>query len=119
MKNFNGEIVFSLEYDKETLRDMVIEKQEEIDRLNKEIKEYQEELAKADSITKSCIFEGKEEATMSFRECLNHLERLHSIIKEVRDTIEDCVDNYNSFGDYEIHWECKSELLEILDKEKV
>ena len=29
MKNYNGEKIFSLEYDKETLRDMVIAKQEE------------------------------------------------------------------------------------------
>ena len=119
MKNFNGEIVFSLEYDKETLRDMVIEKQEEIDRLNKEIKEYQEELAKADSITKSCIFEGKEEATMSFRECLNHLERLHSIIKEVREKI--LLKNIRMVNeeDYVIQHSDFQELLEILDKEKV
>lgn len=34
MKDFNGEKVFSLEYDKETLKDMVLEKQEEIERLN-------------------------------------------------------------------------------------
>lgn len=30
MKNFNGEKIFSLEYDKETLRDMVLDKQEEL-----------------------------------------------------------------------------------------
>lgn len=34
MKDFNGEKVFSLEYDKETLKDMVLEKQEEIEKLN-------------------------------------------------------------------------------------
>ena len=34
MKDFNGSKVFSLEYDKETLRDMVLEKQEEIERLH-------------------------------------------------------------------------------------
>lgn len=32
MKNFNGQKVFSLEYDKETLKDMVLDKQEEIER---------------------------------------------------------------------------------------
>lgn len=35
MKDFNSEKIFSLEYDKETLRDMVLEKQEEIEKLNK------------------------------------------------------------------------------------
>ena len=44
MKNFNGEKVFSLEYDKETLRDMVIEKQEEIERLNNIINELEKGL---------------------------------------------------------------------------
>ena len=44
MKNFNGEKVFSLEYDKETLRDMVIEKQEEIERLNNIINELEKVL---------------------------------------------------------------------------
>ena len=38
IKDFNGEKVFSLEYDKETLKDMVIEKQQEIERLNNIIK---------------------------------------------------------------------------------
>ena len=42
MKNFNGEKVFSLEYDKETLKDMVLEKQDEIERLNNIIKEVRE-----------------------------------------------------------------------------
>ena len=46
MKNYNGEKIFSLEYDKETLRDMVIAKQEENellqDRIDKAI-EYIEE----------------------------------------------------------------------------
>ena len=32
MKSFNGEEVFSLEYDKETLRDMICELQERIDK---------------------------------------------------------------------------------------
>lgn len=41
MKDFNGEKIFSLEYDKETLKDMVIEKQEEIERLNNIINELE------------------------------------------------------------------------------
>lgn len=40
MKDFNGEKIFSLEYDKETLRDMIIEKQEEIERLKEIIEDY-------------------------------------------------------------------------------
>ncbi len=41
MKDFNGEKIFSLEYDKETLKDMVLEKQEEIERLNNIINELE------------------------------------------------------------------------------
>lgn len=52
-KDFNGEKIFCLEYDKETLRDMVLEKQEEIkelksnsipkDKIREYIKEKEEE----------------------------------------------------------------------------
>ncbi len=42
MKDFNGEKVFSLEYDKETLRDMVLEKQERIDKAIEYINEHLE-----------------------------------------------------------------------------
>ena len=42
MKDFNGSKVFSLEYDKETLRDMVLEKQKENERLHNIIKEVRE-----------------------------------------------------------------------------
>lgn len=38
-----------------------------------ENQQLKEELQKADSITQSCIFEGKEESTINFRECLNKL----------------------------------------------
>ena len=41
MKDFNGEKVFSLEYDKETLKDMVLDKQGEIERLNNIITELE------------------------------------------------------------------------------
>ena len=46
MKDFNGEKIFSLEYDKETLRDMVLDKQEEIEKLNKRINKVLEMLDK-------------------------------------------------------------------------
>ena len=43
MKNFNGEKIFSLEYDKETLRDMVIDLQNQLqqeENIIKEVREY-------------------------------------------------------------------------------
>ena len=40
-----------------------------------------------------------------------------NIIKEVREYIEKASDNEYSYGDYEIHYEVKKELLEILGGE--
>lgn len=55
--------------------------------LNDNLK-LQEELQKADSITQSCIFEGKEESTINFRECLNKLDKYKEVIGEVREWLK-------------------------------
>lgn len=47
--------------------------QQENKQLKEEIKKYQKELEKADSITQSCIFQGKKESGISFRNCLNKM----------------------------------------------
>ena len=52
---------------------------EENRQLKEEIKEYQEELSKADSITQSCIFDGAKESAISYRECLNELDKYKSL----------------------------------------
>ena len=44
MKDFNGEKIYSLEYDKETLRDMVLELQEEKEQIKIWLKEQSERL---------------------------------------------------------------------------
>lgn len=44
MKDFNGEKIFSLEYDKETLKDMVLELQEEKEQIKIWLKEQSERL---------------------------------------------------------------------------
>lgn len=41
--------------------------------LQQENKQLKKELEKADSITQSCIFQGKEESEISFRNCLNKM----------------------------------------------
>ena len=51
MKDYNGMKVFSLEYDKETLKDMVLEKQEKLEKLEKFIKN--------DLISNLCEIENK------------------------------------------------------------
>lgn len=58
---------------------------EENKQLKKEIKEYQEELSKADSITQSCIFNGAKESAISFRECLNELDKYKSLYQNEKD----------------------------------
>ena len=50
--------------------------------LKKQLEEYQEELEKADSITQSCIFNGKKESEISYRKCLNMLEKHKNQQKE-------------------------------------
>lgn len=89
-----------------------------IDKLQQENKQLKEELQKADSITQSCIFEGKEESTINFRECLNKLELYKEVIEEVKEYIKDAcyyydLENYSSMTSNEV-----KELLQILDKAK-
>ena len=55
---------------------------EENQELKKQLEEYQEELEKADSITQSCIFNGKKESEISYRKCLNMLEKHNNQQKE-------------------------------------
>ena len=85
--------------------------------LNDNLK-LKEELQKADSITQSCIFEGKEESTINFRECLNKLKLYKEVIEEVREHIEDScyypeLENYSNMTSEEV-----KELVQILDKAK-
>lgn len=58
---------------------------EENKQLKKEIKEYQEELSKADSITQSCIFNGAKESAISYRKCLNELDKYKSLYQNEKD----------------------------------
>lgn len=86
--------------------------------LQQENKQLKEELQKADSITQSCIFEGKEESTINFRECLNTLDLYKEVIEEAREYIKDScyypeLENYSNMTSEEV-----KELLQILDKVK-
>jgi hypothetical protein len=78
--------------------------------LQQENKQLKEELQKADSITQSCILEGKEESTINFRECLNKLELYKEVIEEVRTYVEDSPNQTSEDATYF--------LLQILDKVK-
>ena len=77
----------SLSYDLATAR--VKELENKITNLQEEIKQYQKELEKADSITQSCIFQGKQNSEISFRNCLNKVTDYKSRIDEAIKYIEE------------------------------
>lgn len=56
-----------------------------MERYNKEIEEYQLELEKADSITQSCIFQGKQESEISFRNCLNKMTKYKIVLDKIKE----------------------------------
>lgn len=68
---------------------------EEVKELRKQLEEYQKELEKADSITQSCIFNGKEESKISFRKCLNILDKKETQQKEFINYLEDEIKRIN------------------------
>ena len=71
------------------INDLIIELSKENQELEKQLEEYQEELEKADSITQSCIFNGKKESEISYRKCLNMLEKHKNQQKEFIKYLED------------------------------
>lgn len=103
MKDFNGEKIFSLEYDKETLKDMVIEKQEEIKDLKKQI----ELLVKDDESSQQTIINQKQE-----------IERLNKALLDIKELVVNnaCLDDsINKCADDLIYYKC-DELLDIVNK---
>lgn len=77
-----------------TILDINIQQNEQICELKKQVEEYQKELEKADNLTQICIFKGKEESKISYRKCLNILDKKETqqkaFIKYLEDEIEDC-----------------------------
>lgn len=64
------------------LFDEMVNWREETKELKKQLEEYENELEKADSITQSCIFNGKKGSEISYRKCLNMLEKHNNQQKE-------------------------------------
>lgn len=88
-----------------------------IERLEKENQQSKEELQKSDSITQSCIFQGKEESTINFRKCLKQLDLYKSVIDEVTGLIEKHKFAYINPLTQNIYNVSKcDDLLKILDK---
>ena len=61
----------------------------EKNKLKKQLEEYQQELEKADNLTQICIFKGKEESNISYRKCLNALDKKETQQKEFIKYLED------------------------------
>ena len=72
--------------DKVNWENMLLKKENQ--ELKKQLEEYENELEKADSITQSCIFNGKKESEISYRKCLNMLEKHKNQLKEFIDYLE-------------------------------
>ena len=73
----------------ERMQKCIDELQQENQELKKQVEEYQQELEKADSITQSCIFNGKKESEISYRKCLNMLEKHKNQQKKFIEWLED------------------------------
>ena len=106
-----GDILKNIETEEKALsfKDYIKYLQQKVEQLEKEVNEYQKELEKADSITQSCIFQGKQESKISFRNCLNRLEQLENIRKEAIDYVKN--DSY-----FDGSGICANDLLKILNK---
>lgn len=109
-------------FEKEQLNSLVNSCQEEIRQLKKQLEEYENELEKADSITQSCILNGKKESEISYRKCLNMLEKNKNqqkvFIKYLEDEINKWNYNYDSYNyEYEVEEPTAEELInKILQK---
>ena len=81
--------------------------------LKKQLEEYKNELEKADSITQSCIFNGKKESEISYRKCLNMLEKNKNQQKEFIEYMNKTIEELecDDVGDEEI----KGYLIQRID----
>ena len=86
-------------------------------RLQQENQQLKEELQKSDSITQSCIFQGKKESTINFRKCLKQLDLYKSVMDEVKEYIKLISSDYHTLYNQDIELVIKH-LLEILNKVK-
>ena len=89
--------------------------------LKKQLEEYENELEKADSITQSCIFNGKKESEISYRKCLNMLEKHKNQQKEFINYLEDLIKFYKNRDSYmvvDIHgsYDLNNIELELLEE---
>ena len=86
-----------------------------MEQYNKEIEEYQLELEKADSITQSCIFQGKQESEISFRNCLNKMTKYKTILDKIKEELNNLYNADQSERNYKVFIEKIDKLLEEIE----
>lgn len=99
----NGKLMYA------TVNEIVSPILKENQELKKQVEEYQQELEKADSITQSCIFNGKKESKISYRKCLNILDKKETQQKEFIEWLETMNRMYqNEYKDIDTaeHYNC-------------
>ena len=67
--------------------------------LKEQLGKYKIELEKADSITQSCIFDGKKESKISYRKLLNLVKKNKTQQKEFIEWLENLINNANKVLD--------------------
>ena len=75
LKEMDKKRVEQLNENSKKLFNAIMKIADERDKYREDIKEYQKELEKADSITQSCIYNGKINSEISYRKSLNELEK--------------------------------------------
>lgn len=75
LKEMDKKKVEQLNENSKKLFNAIMKIADERDKYREDIKEYQKELEKADSITQSCIYNGKINSEISYRKSLNELEK--------------------------------------------
>ena len=70
--------------------------------LKKQLEEHKKELEKADNLTQICIFKGKEESKISYRKCLNILDKKETQQKEFISYLEDKIKYFKNLEQFAI-----------------
>ena len=73
--------------------------EQENQKLKEQLGKYKIELEKADSITQSCIFDGKKESKISYRKLLNLVKKNKIQQKEFIEWLENLINNANKVLD--------------------
>ena len=98
----NQRIMYRIHKQEERIYDLELlvgSLQRENKKLKEQLGKYKIELEKADSITQSCIFDGKKESKISYRKLLNLVKKNKTQQKEFIEWLENLINNANKVLD--------------------